>query len=152
MKKIMFICTGNICRSAMAEGMFKKILKDKGIKDVAVCSAGIYAETGAYATDEAIEAAKELYDVDILKHRATNIRDSKIEDMDVILCATYMHKLTITSIYPQLTDKVFTMKEYAYGKDTADKDIKDPWGCSLQVYRNCAKEIYEVLINIANKI
>lgn len=152
MKKIMFICTGNICRSAMAEGMFKKILKDKGIKNVEVCSAGIYAETGAYATDEAIEAAKELYDVDILKHRATNIRDSKIEDMDAILCATYMHKLTITSIYPQLTDKVFTMKEYAYGKDTADKDIKDPWGYSLQVYRNCAKEIYEVLINIANKI
>ena len=66
MKKVMFICTGNICRSAMAEGMFKKILKDKGIENVEVCSAGIYAETGAYATDEAIEAAKELYDVDIL--------------------------------------------------------------------------------------
>ena len=152
MKKVMFICTGNICRSAMAEGMFKKILKDKGIENVEVCSAGIYAETGAYATDEAIEAAKELYDVDILNHRATNIRDSKIEKMDIILCATYMHKLTITSIYPQLANKVFTMKEYAYGKDISDKDIKDPWVYTLQVYRNCAKEIYEVLINIANKI
>ena len=123
MKKVMFICTGNICRSAMAEGMFKKILKDKGIENVEVCSAGIYAETGAYATDEAIEAAKELYDVDILNHRATNIRDSKIEKMDIILCATYMHKLTITSIYPQLANKVFTMKEYAYGKDISDKDL-----------------------------
>lgn len=152
MKKIMFICTGNICRSAMAEGILKKMLADKNRKDVEVYSAGIYAETGAYATDEAIAASRDLYNVDILKHRATNIQDSKIKEMDIILCATYSHKIMVQHLYPEIANKVYTMKEYAYGMDIEDKDIKDPWGYTLQVYINCAKEIYEVILEIINKI
>ena len=91
--KIMFICTGNICRSAMAEGMMKKLAKDNNL-DLDICSCGIYAEDGDYATYNAIEAAK-YYDVNIEKHRATNIRNSNIKDMDVILCATISHKNSV---------------------------------------------------------
>ena len=134
--KIMFICTGNICRSAMAEGMMKKLAKD-------ICSCGIYAEDGDYATYNAIEAAK-YYDVNIESHRATNIRRSRIKEMDIILCATESHKQSVLHMYPELKEKVFTMKEYAkLDNNGQDMDIKDPWGYDMNVYQNCAKEIEE---------
>lgn len=140
----MFICTGNICRSAMAEGMMKKLIKEEKI-DAQICSCGIYAETGDYATYNAIEAVKE-YDVDIRAHRATNIRESQIEEMDLILCATISHKQSVLFLYPTLRGKVYTMKEYAkLDKNRQDLDIKDPWGYDENVYYHCALEIEDCL-------
>ena len=69
-KNIMFICTGNTCRSAMAEGLMKKMLEDKGITNIKVCSAGLRASTGEYSTDEAIMVMKEDYDVNLLNHQS----------------------------------------------------------------------------------
>ena len=69
----MFICTGNICRSAMAHWLLKKKLEEKNVKNVEVYSSGIYAVQGDTSTYEAIEVMEE-YGVDLKKHRATNIR------------------------------------------------------------------------------
>lgn len=150
--KVMFICTGNICRSAMAEGMLKKMLEDINRNDIEVYSCGIYADTGDYATYNAIEAMRQ-YDIDIKNHKATNIRESNIKEMDIILCATESHKQNVIYIYPELKDKVFTMKEYAnLDNDKSDMDIKDPWGYDMQIYINCAKEIYECSKKIIEKI
>lgn len=142
--KIMFICTGNICRSAMAEGILKKFAHDKKI-NVEVYSCGIYAEDGEYATYNAIEAAK-CYDVDISNHRATHISNSKIQEMDIILCATTSHKNMVRAMYPELANKVYTMKEYA-GIDNGgqDMDIKDPWGYDMDVYGKCIEEIIKCI-------
>ena len=149
--KIMFICTGNICRSAMAEGMMKKLIKENNI-DAEVYSCGIYAETGNGPTYNAQEAASE-YGADISNHRATNIRDSKIEEMDIILCATISHKQSVLYMHPELKEKVFTMKEYAkLDKNGQDMDIKDPWGYDEFVYRKCASEIEECLEKIVKII
>lgn len=149
--KIMFICTGNICRSAMAEGMMKKLTKDNNL-NLDICSCGIYAEDGDYATYNAIEAS-EYYDVDIKNHRATNIKNSKIKEMDLILCATESHKHSVIYMYPELKEKTYTMKEYAkIDKDGQDMDIKDPWGYDLNIYQNCAKEIEGCLIKIIEKL
>ena len=93
----------------------------------------------------AVEAAK-VYNANISDHRATNIRDSRIKEMDIILCATVSHKQTITYIYPELKGKVYTMKEYAkIDKNGENMDIKDPWGYNMDVYYNCVDEIYECL-------
>lgn len=149
--KIMFICTGNICRSAMAEGIMKKIVKDKNI-DAKVYSCGIYAETGDYATYNAIEAAKK-YNVNISSHRATNIRESNIEEMDLILCATQSHKQSVIYLYPNLREKIYTMKEYAkLDNNGQDMDIKDPWGYDMNVYTNCVMEIEKCIQEITKQL
>lgn len=69
----MFICTGNICRSAMAHWLLKKKLEQNNIQNVEVYSSGIYALDGDLSTDEAIEVMEE-YGVELKKHRATNTR------------------------------------------------------------------------------
>ncbi len=139
---IMFICTGNICRSAMAHAMLEKKIKEIN-KDIEVYSCGIFAENGDVSTNEAVQTMKE-YDIDLKKHKATNIQNSNIKDMDIILCATTAHKNNVINMYPELKEKIFTMKEYA-GYDNNDLDIKDPWGYGIDVYKRCSKEIEECI-------
>ena len=76
----MFICTGNICRSAMAHYMLAKKAKEQN-KDIEVYSCGVWAENGDSPTYEGISVMKD-YGIDLSNHRATNIRNSKIEEMD----------------------------------------------------------------------
>ena len=151
--KIMFICTGNICRSAMADWLLKKKIKDRNREDIEVYSSGIYAYDGDISTWEAKEVMEE-YGVDLSKHRATNIRNSNVEKMDLILCATIAHKIAVLDIYPDLKEKVFTMKEYVnYNREYHNKiDIKDPWGYDIETYRSCASEIDECLELLMKKI
>lgn len=145
----MFICTGNTCRSAMADVLMKKLVKDNN-KEIEVYSCGIFAEDGEMPTFNAIEAIKE-YDVDLKSHKATNIRNSNINDMDIILCATVSHKNSVINMYPNLKDKIFTIKEYA-DYDKNDLDIPDPWGYDIETYRFCASTINKCLDIIINKI
>ena len=147
--KIMFICTGNICRSAMAHIMFEKKAKEKN-KNIEVYSSGIECISGWVSTDEAIEIMKE-YGLDLTKHRSTSIYDSNIKEMDLVLCATRTHKGAVIYLYPELKDKIYTMKEYA-GYDKTDLDIQDPWGYGIDVYRKCAKEIDTCLDRIIDRI
>ena len=150
--KIMFVCTGNICRSAMSEWILKKkIEQDNELKErVEVCSSGVYAENGDKPTYAAIEVMKEM-NIDITKHTATNISNSKIEDMDLILCATKSHKIAVIDLYPDLRDKVYTMKEYV-GYEQNDLDIKDPWGYDIVIYRYCAAELEKCIDLLIEKI
>lgn len=135
----------------MAEGMLKKMVSDKKL-NIEVYSCGLYAEDGDYATYNAIEAAK-YYDVNISNHRATNIKNSPIEEMDIILCATNSHKNMVIAMYPELTTKVYTMKEYAdIDENGKDMDIKDPWGYDMNVYMNCIQEIKKCLEKILEKL
>lgn len=152
--KIMFICTGNICRSAMAEWLLKKKIKEIERDDIEVYSSGIYAYDGDLSTWEAKSIMQDEYDVDMKNHKATNIKNSEIRKMDLILCATAAHKIAVIDIYPELKDKVFTMKEYVnYEREYHHKiDIKDPWGYDLDTYRSCASEIDECLELLLKKI
>ena len=139
--KIMFICTGNICRSAMAHWLLEKMKEDK---DMQVYSCGVYAQEDDEPTYNAIEVMKE-YEVDLKNHRATNIRNSEIRQMDLILCMTKSHKDIVIQMYPELKDKVYTLKQYTKYKTKEGLDIKDPWGYDIVVYRFCATEIYECI-------
>lgn len=137
--KIMFICTGNICRSAMAHWLLKKKLEQNNITNIEIYSSGIYAMDGDTSTHEAIEVMEE-YGVDLKKHKATNIRRSNIKDMDIILCMTISHKRDLLYRYPELKEKIYTLKEYVKN-DKNGIEIKDPLGYDIVTYRFCASEI-----------
>lgn len=141
-RKIMFVCTGNICRSAMAEALLKKKVEDKKISDKYLsCSSGIHAYPGDISTYEACKIMKDEYGIDLSNHRATAIRDSKIEEMDLILCMTNSHKNSLNMIYPNLKDRVFLIKEYV----GLEGEVDDPWGYPLNVYSKCAKDLNEYI-------
>ena len=152
--KIMFICTGNICRSAMAQWLLKYKVEERKMDNIEVYSCGVYAEDGDTPTWEAKRVMIDEYSIDMSKHRATNIVNSNIKEMDLILCATLSHKRDVLRIYPDLEGKVFTMKEYVgYERQYHEKfDIKDPWGYDIETYRACVAEIDECLELLLDKI
>ncbi len=152
--KIMFICSGNICRSVMAHWLLAKKIKDSKRNDIEVYSCGIYAMNGDLPTYEAKKIMKDEYGIDISSHRATNIYNSNIEEMDLILCATKSHKIAVINRYADLSEKVHTMKDYiGYERQYHDRrNIKDPWGYDMEEYRSCVAEIEECIDGILLKL
>ena len=151
MKRIMFVCTGNICRSPMCHYYLQKLVNEADLQNkYLISSCGTYANTGESSTINAIETMKR-FNVDLNMHRATNIDDIDIENYDLILCLTVSHKTTVLSLYPKLRGKVYTLREYVYPNDSY-KNIDDPWGLSLNVYNECADEIVEALNILFNKL
>ena len=151
MKKIMFVCTGNICRSAMAHAYMQfSVNKLKNKDDYLISSCGTYAVPGEKSTNNAVIAMKE-YGVDLSNHHATNIRDIDIENYDLILCMTMQHKRNVVELYPKLLNKTYTIKEYV-NRDEIYKDIDDPWGLNLQVYKDCARDIVNNVDKVIQKL
>lgn len=151
MKKIMFVCTGNICRSPMGHYYLQKLVNDAGMEnDYLISSCGTYANTGESSTINAIEAMKK-YNVDLNNHRATNIADTDIEDYDLIICLTLTHKASVIEYSSKLKGKVYTLKEYSYPNDSY-KNIDDPWGLNLNVYNDCAEEIVKAVDILFKKL
>ncbi|WP_335561022.1 low molecular weight protein arginine phosphatase [Neobacillus vireti] len=140
MQHILFICTGNTCRSPMAEA----ILKNKKLADVEVMSAGIYAANGS----EASTHAKQVLDNKQVphKHRSQMVSSELVEWADLILTMTSSHKFAIQQQFPQSVMKVFTLKEYT--GETSNQDVVDPYGGSLAVYEETYDEL-EKLIDAA---
>lgn len=148
--KIVFVCTGNTCRSPMAEAFLKDILVKKGenIKDYYITSAGISTMDGLDASTNSILALKEHY-IDITNHKSKRLTFELIEDADLILTMGVGHKEAILSRLPKLNDRVFTLKEFLNEKDL---DILDPYGGNLGIYRNTANEIKCFIEKVFEKI
>lgn len=148
MKTILFVCTGNTCRSSMAEIMFKEMLKEVEDMDIKVISAGTWALPGQGASENAIKAMQEK-NIDLSEHSSTPLTEKLVNEADLILTMTRNHKNQILSQVPMAKEKVYTLKEYA---DYNFIDIIDPFGGNIQIYRQCAKEIEEALKKILVKI
>ena len=128
MVKILFVCLGNICRSPMAEGLFKKLLADKNITDINCSSAGLFAMTGDEVTPNSVKAC-ERFGVDISSHRARRITSFVLDETDKFVCMTFDHAASL-SLYVD-PDKVLVL----------GGGIPDPYGGSLEDYRACLEKI-----------
>jgi len=136
----------------MAEAMLKKMLEEKNMKNVEVYSAGLAAQNGEKATKEAIEVMEE-YGVDLNTHRAKNINNINLNEIDLILCVNLQTKYIIEQLHPEIKNKVYTIEEYADSiDDKLVQGIPDPWGFSVDSYKKCREKIEQLLLKIINKL
>ena len=140
---ILFVCTGNTCRSPMAAALMNKIATEQDLV-VRTESAGLFATEGNMASDNAIKAMIP-YGIDLTLHRTQPVTEDLLKQCDLILTMTEAHKMVLE---PMANDKVFTLMEYAGGQG----DIPDPYGGDLDEYAECARVIYGALTNVAERI
>jgi protein-tyrosine phosphatase len=140
---ILAVCTGNICRSPMAEGILRKMLSPG--PDIIVSSAGTHALEGNPAAEFAIIAAREC-GIDISGHRARMLTRDDIEDSGIILCMEPFHVEWVLSVDLAASGRIYNLAEFSGGY-VARKTIPDPYGCSLREYRECFRDIQLCLGN-----
>ena len=134
---ILTVCTGNICRSPMAEGIIRNLLGAS--RPVLISSAGTHALAGNPATEFAVIAAFER-GVDISGHRARKLSHGLILDSDIILCMEPSHAEWVISVEPSSGNRVYNLADFS-GNSRKLKTIADPYGCSLREYRSCMEDI-----------
>ena len=143
MINVLFVCTGNTCRSPMAEAL----LKSRNLDGVEVRSAGIYAMEGQ---DASHHAKKVLEQAGIChQHTSRPISEADAEWATYILTMTSSHKYALENLYPAHREKVYTIKGFTGGKEG---DVMDPFGGSRERYEETFRELDEMIQRLADKL
>lgn len=129
MKKILFVCTGNTCRSPMAEGILNKLAGERNL-DVFAKSAGISAAEGSPASVNSVKVCEEI-GVDISRHRSTQLTNQMFYEADEVVPLTKTHQI--------IMQDAFKNRE----KILPALDVPDPFGGDLEEYRLCRDRIKE---------
>jgi RpiB/LacA/LacB family sugar-phosphate isomerase len=138
MKTILFVCTGNVCRSPMAEGIFRQAVQGRG--PYRVLSAGLGAMEGQPPSAHAVRAVREL-GIDISSQRSRMLTPELVRSADYIFGMTNSHVDTIVLLYPSAAEKTFLVREFDETLEMYEKDISDPIGGSYEVYLECRDQI-----------
>ena len=140
---IMFVCTGNTCRSPMAEAAFRKLVTDSGVDDIEVFSSGAGALDGQPASRFAVETVK-LWDIDLTAHKSQALTKSLIDQSDLIFALAATHYNTVLGLAPEAYDRTYLLKKFPESGDKGEGVI-DPIGMPLTVYNEVFLDITTVL-------
>src|SRR5580704_13011285 len=147
MKNVLFVCTGNICRSPMAEGLFRHATL--GRTDCEVISAGVGAMEGQPPSSHAVRALKEL-GVDISQQRSRMLTPDLVDQADYIFGMTHSHVDSINLLFPHAAEKTFLLREFDETLDEFEKDISDPIGGSYETYAYRRDQIEQGIFSMLN--
>lgn len=142
--KILFVCSGNTCRSPMAEAIFRSFY-DQGQDKPQIASAGIFALPGEEASSHAVFAMSKR-GLDISGHRSRPASAYLLDEADIIITMGQSHKEALLFSRPDIADKILSMAEIG------GQDISDPFGGDQSVYERCAAEMEKTLCLLWQKL
>ena len=146
-KRVLLVCTGNICRSPLAAALLTKALQDRDLNDMAVSSAGTGAWDGAPASEGAYLVALER-GLDLSSHRARLLTRELVEESDLILTMARHHRARVDELGGD--GRVFVLGEFA-GR-SGDAEVSDPFGGDLEVYRETCAELDALITAVVERL
>lgn len=142
-KRVLVVCSGNTCRSPMAEAIFQDMVgKEPELQSMGFTakSTGIYDLGECQATGEAIQVMDEK-GLDVRAHRSKHIKDVLVDWADVILAMEHEQKHYIEKYFPHAGEKVHLLTEFA----GEEGEVPDPFGCGIEAYRQCVDKLRSLL-------
>ena len=145
---VLFVCTGNTCRSPMAEYMLRRLLSDRGIEGIEVALAGIGATVGAPASEGSYLVGLE-HGLDLSPHRARQLRPALARDADLVLTMGRAHRTRAIEL--GAGDRVHLLGEYV-GRSGSSAEVADPFGGELEDYRDTWRQLESLLADLVDRL
>jgi protein-tyrosine phosphatase len=145
---ILFVCTGNTCRSPLAEIMMRNELRRAGIKHVSVSSAGTAAADGGRASQNAKVTAEQMA-LSLARFRSKPLTARRVKGADLILTMGRAQQGEITGRWPEAAEKTHVISEFS---GSGRGDIDDPMGKSGQAYRHCADVLADEIKRVLQRL
>lgn len=140
-RKVLFLCTGNTCRSPMAQGMFNQILEENGLsEDFCAISAGLNAFDGEKANEKAVSVLRKQ-GIDLSEHRSQRMNLQLLGEAELFVCMEQVHYDAMARFLEEKSRLILL-----------GNGISDPYGKDESAYEACAKQIRAALAMILEKV
>ena len=140
MPHVLFICTANICRSPVGEGLLRHTWQQHSVDGWTVGSAGTWAMAGQPASTFSVQAMAER-GIDISRHRSREVNERLLQEADLVLCMEWRHVEALQVEFPGHAAKIYTLGQMSGEKGS----VADPYGSTLENYRKMVAEVAALL-------